>query len=82
MLAFMSSASGVGDCAVGVAGDNDAASGSGTDRGAVYVLFLNADGTVKAEQKLSDVQGQLNAALDDGDYFGSSVTSIGDLNNE
>ena len=44
---------GVGDLAVGALGDDD----DGTDRGAVWVQFLNADGTVKAHQKISDTQG-------------------------
>ncbi|MEZ5225097.1 MAG: hypothetical protein R2710_00070 [Acidimicrobiales bacterium] len=34
-----------------------------------YVLRLNSDGTVKAEQKISDTAGGLTATLDDGDYF-------------
>ena len=29
------------------------------------MLFLNADGTVKAHQKISDTQGDFTGALDD-----------------
>jgi CSLREA domain-containing protein len=43
----------------------------GTDRGAVHILFMNADGTVRAEQKISDTDGGLTATLDDSDNFGS-----------
>ena len=60
---------GVTDLAVGAPPDDD----GGTDRGAVFVLFLNANGTVKAEQKITDTAGGLVATLDDGDNFGVSV---------
>ncbi|MEZ5225099.1 MAG: hypothetical protein R2710_00080, partial [Acidimicrobiales bacterium] len=60
---------GVGDLVVGKARDDD----GGNDRGAVYVLFLNADGTVKSEQKISDLVGGLMAPLKDVGYFGWSA---------
>ncbi len=44
---------GVGDLAVGARGDSD----GGLDRGAVWVLFLNTDGTVKSHQKINDTKG-------------------------
>ena len=69
---------GVADLAVGAHVDDD----GGTDRGAVYVLFLNADGTVRAEQKISDTAGGLAATLDDADYFGISVAGLGDLDGD
>ncbi|MEM8748396.1 MAG: integrin alpha, partial [Actinomycetota bacterium] len=69
---------GVGDVAVGAMLDDD----GGTSRGAVYVLLLNADGTVKAEQKISDTSGGLAATLDDGDYFGSSLAALGDVDGD
>ncbi len=62
--------------------DDDSQSGGGDDRGAVYILFLNRDGTVKGHQKISDAQGGLTATLDASDVFGFSLASIGDLNNE
>ena len=65
---------GVPDLAVGAVGDDD----GGTDRGAVYVLFMNADGTVKAQQKISATAGGFTGALDD-DAFGRSVAALGDL---
>ncbi len=70
------------DLAVGAFEDDDSKSGSGSGRGAVYVLFLNRNGTVKGEQKISDTQGGLAAALAISDLFGTSVAGIGDLNNE
>jgi hypothetical protein len=69
---------GVGDLAVGAGSDDD----GGTDRGAVWVLFLNDDGTVKAHQKISDTVGGFDGTLDYGDSFGQSVTSLGDLESD
>jgi FG-GAP repeat len=60
------------DVAVGADGDNDGE----RNRGAVYVLFLNSDGTVKAEQKISDTPGSLlRGMLDDGDHFGTGLSA-------
>ncbi|MCB9230515.1 MAG: FG-GAP repeat protein [Bacteroidia bacterium] len=66
------------DLAVGAAQDDD----GGSNRGAVWILFLNADGTVKSHQKISDTQGGLAATLDDNDSFGSSVANLGDLDGD
>ena len=66
---------GIPDLAVGVPRDDD----GGTDRGAVYVLFMNANGTVKSHAKISDTAGDFTAVLDNSDWFGSSVASLGDL---
>ena len=54
------------DVAVGAIGDDD----GGSNRGAVYVLFLNGIGTVKSTQKISSSAGNFTAALDDGDMAG------------
>jgi len=69
---------GFGDLAVGADGDDD----GGSARGAVWVLFLDADGTVSAEQKISDTQGGFTGALGDDDYFGGAVASLGDLDGD
>ncbi len=68
----------IADLAVGARGDDD----GGEGRGAVHILYLNRDGTVKAGQKISDTQGGLEAPLDDFDGFGVSLAAIGDLNEE
>ena len=70
---------GVGDLAVGVRRDDD---GGGEARGAVWILFLNTDGTVKSHQKISDTEGGFTGTLDDGDFFGSSVASLGDVDGD
>jgi hypothetical protein len=66
---------GIEDLAVGAPGDDD----GGFGRGAVYLLFLNADGTVKDERKISQTSPGFFFALDDFDLFGSSVDCLGDL---
>ena len=64
--------------AVGAHGDDD----GGSDRGAVWILFLNSDGTVKAHQKISDTSGGFTGTLDNSDCFGESVASLGDLDGD
>jgi len=66
------------DIAVSARRDPD----GGSDRGAVYILFLNGDFTVRDYQKISDIQGGLNGVLEAGDYFGGSVANIGDINGD
>ena len=66
---------GVPDLAVGVGRDND----GGMMRGAIFILFMNANGTVGSQQKISDTQGNFLGVLDDQDRFGSDITNLGDL---
>src|SRR5262245_36543918 len=53
---------GIPDLAVGAAGDDGL-------RGAVWILFLNADGTVRHEQKIDDTAGGFGGVLLLGDLF-------------
>ncbi len=69
---------GINELAVGVSSDDD----GGSARGAVYVLFMNADGTVKSHQKISDTEGNFSGTLDDSDQFGRSLTSLGDMDSD
>lgn len=69
---------GVTDLAVGADADDD----GGQDRGAVWVLFMNSNSTVKSHQKISSTSGGFTGVLDNLDYFGVSVVGIGDLNND
>ena len=74
---------GVGDLAVGAVGDDDGCTNPpDCRRGAVWILFLNKNGTVKSHQKISDTQGNFTGILDDFDAFGSSVASLGDLDGD
>jgi len=66
------------DLAVCAALDRD----GGLARGAVWVLSLTSSGLVAGAQKISDRQGGLNDTLKDGDRFGTSVASIGDLDGD
>ncbi|WP_419192434.1 integrin alpha [Engelhardtia mirabilis] len=69
---------GVCDLAVGARFDSD----GGAKSGAVWILFLRPDGTVRAQQKISATQGGLGPGLDPGDRFGAAVASIGDLDGD
>ena len=66
---------GVLDLVVGAFNSNDGSS----DRGAVWILFLHADGTVKAQQKISSTSGGFTGQLKGGDRFGAGVGGMGDL---
>lgn len=66
------------DLVVGAPRDDDA----GSDRGAVWVLFLNSNGTVKGQQKISDTQGSFTGVLDNADQLGMSVTNLGDIDGD
>lgn len=68
---------GVTDLAVGAEGDDS----GGTYRGAVHVLLLNANGTVKSHLKIASSSNG-GPALANLDYFGSSIASLGDLDGD
>lgn len=68
---------GVADIAVSATGDD--AGGSG--RGAVHILFLNADGSVKQTSEINSTTAN-GPTLSNGDGFGSSLTSLGDLDGD
>lgn len=69
---------GIVDIAVGARGDDD----GGAERGAVYILFLDTNGTVKSYQKISDTQGNFTGTLNYNVRFGSGIENIGDLNRD
>jgi hypothetical protein len=69
---------GVLDLAVGAYQDTD----TGTVKGAVWILFLNANGTVKTQQKINELNGGFGGDLDTTDYFGYSVAGLGDLDDD
>ncbi len=56
--------------AVGARRDGD----GGDQRGAVWILFLNAD--FAPSSKISSLEGNLNINLEFQDYFGSSITNL------
>jgi hypothetical protein len=66
------------DLAVGVPGDDT----GGTDRGGVWILFLDIEGKVRQEQKIANDTGNFDGNLDDDDRFGSAIADIGDVNGD
>lgn len=71
-------ADGVLDLVVGARSDDDGA----TDAGAVYILFMNTDGTVRDHQKISMDEGDFDETLVENNFFGYGVAGIGDYNND
>ncbi len=68
---------GVPDIAAGAWYDRN----SGPDRGAVHVMFMNRDGTVKDTVEINS--GTANGpVLSDSDHFGVSVAAIGDFDGD
>jgi hypothetical protein len=69
---------GVIDLVVGARSDDDGA----TDAGAVYILFMNNDGTVQSNQKISATQGGFTDNLLTNNFFGYGVAGIGDYDGD
>ena len=69
---------GVIDLIVGARSDDDGA----TDAGAVYILFMNSNGTVQSNQKISMLSGGFNETLLQNNFFGYGVAGIGDYDND
>ena len=68
---------GIPDIAVGAYGDD----GDGTDRGAIHIMFMNTDGSVKSTVEINDDTAN-GPSLSDTDFFGTFVASLGDLNRD
>ncbi|MDB4768866.1 FG-GAP-like repeat-containing protein [Saprospiraceae bacterium] len=69
---------GIIDLVVGARSDDDGA----TDAGAVYILFMNNDGTVQSNQKISAIQGGFTDTLLANNFFGYGVAGIGDYDGD
>lgn len=74
---------GVPDIVVGAPNNND----GGNDRGALHILFLNTNGTVKDQGKISSTSpanntGGLEDLIANSDQFASSVAFLGDHNGD
>jgi hypothetical protein len=69
---------GVTDIAIGSVGDDDGAE----DAGAVWIALLNADRSVRASRKISELSGGLVADLQRTDGFGRALTGLGDLDGD
>ncbi|MFK8103441.1 MAG: FG-GAP-like repeat-containing protein [Saprospiraceae bacterium] len=69
---------GILDLVIGARSDDDGE----TDAGAVYILFMNQDGTVQDNQKISMLEGGFEESLLQGNFFGYGVAGIGDYDND
>ncbi len=69
---------GIIDIVIGARSDDDGQ----TDAGAVYIAFMNSDGTVQSNQKISMLEGGFNETLLGGNFFGYGVAGIGDYNGD
>lgn len=69
---------GVIDYVIGARSDDDGA----VDAGAAYILFMNRDGSVLSNQKISALEGGFDDTLNAGNFFGYGVAGIGDYNND
>ncbi|MDT0539829.1 FG-GAP-like repeat-containing protein [Croceitalea sp. P059] len=69
---------GVIDYVIGARSDDDGE----IDAGAVYILFMNSDGSVSSNQKISNLAGGFNETLLEGNFFGYGVAGIGDYDND
>lgn len=69
---------GILDLIVGARSDDDGA----IDAGAAYILFMNTDGTVQFNQKISMLEGNFTETLLEGNFFGYGVAGIGDYDTD
>ena len=68
---------GVTDIAVGVIYDDS----GGTDKGAIYLHFMNIDGSVDSTVEINDLT-ENGPVLLDSDSYGQSISNLGDLNGD
>jgi hypothetical protein len=66
------------DLIIGARSDDDGE----TDAGAFYIVFLNKDGSVKGNQKVSALAGGFTETLVEKDFFGYGVAGIGDYDGD
>jgi len=70
---------GIGDIAIGAPGK---ATGILFNSGAVWIVLLNANGTVKDQIKIAHGQNGFPSVLAEEDFFGTSIAVLGDLNGD
>ncbi|MFK7771803.1 MAG: T9SS type A sorting domain-containing protein [Saprospiraceae bacterium] len=69
---------GILDLVIGARSDDDGE----TDAGAVYIVFMNTDGTVQSNQKISMLEGDFSETLNESNFFGYGVAGIGDYDGD
>lgn len=70
----------INDLAVGAIGDRGP--NGGAPVGAIYILFMNRNGTVKSQVKIDKSNGVIGNAINNNYGFGSSIANIGDLDGD
>jgi hypothetical protein len=82
-LTFGSSCANIGDLnkdgITDVAIGNPGESGYGGD---LFIVFLNADGSIKSHKLIAQGQNGFNGSLGSNDKFGCSVTKLGDIDDD
>jgi cysteine-rich repeat protein len=73
---------GVVDLAVGSPGDSDVGDSTDARRGAIWILFLARDLTVKSAQKIDTQQGGFQGPLSEGDELGRALAGVGDMDGD
>ena len=71
-----------GDGIVDIAVGDEAGGAYQQQYGNVWILFLNADGTIKAFQQITRNVGGFTGALVDAGKFGASITYLGDIDGD
>jgi hypothetical protein len=69
---------GIIDLVIGARSDDDGQ----TDAGAIYIVFMNSDGSVQSNQKISMLEGGFNESLLENNFFGYGVAGIGDYDGD
>lgn len=72
---------GLPELAVTAPGDDDADDGI-SDRGAAWILHLDALGAVRERAKISATRGGFESAVQPADFFGSAIAAAGDLDGD
>ncbi|MFT7463606.1 MAG: hypothetical protein ACI9EF_001951 [Pseudohongiellaceae bacterium] len=71
-----------GDGVVDVAGGAFGSSDGAPIAGSLWIFFMNTDGSVRDQQKISATSGGFGGNLDFGSRFGSAIAPLGDIDGD
>lgn len=63
-------------------GNTDLAVGEADDKGTLWILFLNSNGTLKSVQEIGEGKGDFTDSFQTNALFGHSVTNLGDIDGD